>query len=101
MGESQDTGPQLQLALVDDGVRAVVPAVHARTTVTEIDELLEREDVSTGISRHRIRIAVRTARRTNRTVRDVVVAEGKRPRAPSRPRLTYHTPEGLDAPPPL
>lgn len=98
MGRAEDAGSQLGLTFVEDGVRAVVPAVHARTTVAEINELLEHNGVSVGISQHRIRLAVRTAHRTNRTVRDVVVAEGTRPRAPSRPRLVYHTPEGLDAP---
>lgn len=98
---SRDAEPQLELTIVEDGVRAILPILHTRTTVAEIQELLEREGICVGVSQHRIRLAVRTARRTKRPARDVVVAEGERPRAASRPHLAVHTPDGLDTPGPL
>lgn len=70
-------------------MRAVLAMVHTRTTVAEIEEFLTRSGVCVGVSRRRIRQAVRMTRQTNRPVRNVVVAEGKRAQAPSRPSLLY------------
>lgn len=97
----QDSGAELHLTFQQDGVRAVVTTVHLRTTVADVLSLLEQHGVVVGISERRIRQAVRTARRSKRPVRDVVVAIGQRAQAASRRRLTCHLPAGLDEPPAL
>jgi uncharacterized protein len=97
----QDPGPELQLTFQEDGVRAVVSTIHIRTTVADILGLLQLHGVVIGISERRIRQAVRTARRSNRPIHDVVVAVGQHPRAAARQHLTFHLQAGLDEPPSL
>jgi uncharacterized protein len=99
--EEGDGSSELELVLVEDGLRVVIRTVFLRTTVEEIQECLERNGIAVGISPYKIRRAVRTARQTHRPVRDVAVAEGTRPRPPSRPRIAYRIPEALAALPPL
>jgi len=99
MDPSANPAPELVLTFPEDGLRAVVSTIHLRTTAAEVHELLERHGVRVGVSQRRIHGAIRTVRRTNRPVHDVVVAEGTRPRPPSRPRVRYHLPDGVDAPP--
>lgn len=86
----QDDPPELILTFPEEGLRAVISTIHLRTTVAQIEALLEAHGVCVGISERRIRQAIRSVRHTNRPAYDVVVAEGQRPRAPSRPRLTNH-----------
>jgi len=87
--------------LQEDGFRAVISTVHLRTTVAEIEALLKEHEVTVGISLRRVRNAVRSARRNNRPVHDVVVAEGKRPRAPSPRRVRTRIPPGQETLPDL
>ena len=96
-----DSLPTLHLALQDDGLRAVISTVHLRTTVAEIEALLEEQRITVGVSPRRVRNAVRSARRSKRPVRDVVVAEGRRPRAPSPRRVRQRIPSGQEALPEL
>ena len=79
----------------------MISTVHLRTTVAEIEALLEEQGITVGVSPRRLRSAVRTARRTNRPVRDVVVAEGRRPRAPLPRRVRQRIPPGQEALPDL
>lgn len=83
-----------ELVLQEDGLRAVISTVHLRTTVAEIEALLKEQGVTVGVSPRRVRNAVRTARRSKRPLHDVVVAEGKRPRAPSPRRVRQRIPPG-------
>ena len=93
--------PDLELVLVDDGLKAVVSAVFPHTTSEELQELLRAHDVSPVYFTAAIRKAVETARETGQTMTEVVVANGRPPQESPPPQVQYHAPDGLDELPSL
>ena len=93
--ESNSAEVELNLELVEDGLKAVVPAVYPTTTAEEVLDLLKSHDISGKYYTPLSRTAVDVARETNQVMRDVVVAEGRPPK-PAVPRIEYRPPKSLE-----
>jgi uncharacterized protein (DUF342 family) len=99
--EKDESLPALELVLLENGLRAVVPNVFPHTTSDELLQLLQDHGIPPVYHKAAIRKAVEAARETGQTMDEVVVAEGRPPQVSQPPRLDYHAPEGLDELPSL
>jgi len=100
--EAEAAAPsELELVLIEDGLKAVVRTVYPDTSATDILSLLERNEITCGVDKAAILKAVETARQADQHLTDVIVAQGKPPQPPSTSRIEYRPPKGLDALPSL
>ncbi|MFA6111329.1 MAG: FapA family protein [Candidatus Latescibacterota bacterium] len=91
----------IDVDLSEDGMTATVAVVKPRHTSAQILAALTETGVVFGVEVKAIKLAVRTARQTNASIRRVVVAKGMAPVPPVAPRLEYQLPAGLQTPPSL
>jgi uncharacterized protein len=99
----EETAPssELELILLEEGLKAVIRAIEPATSATDILDLLKRNGVTHGIDKKEILKAVETVRETDQSLSDVVVAQGKPPEPPPPPRIKYRPPKGLETLSPL
>lgn len=91
----------IDVDLSEDGLTATVAVVKPRHTSAWILAALTEAGVTFGVDAKAVKLAVRTARKTDTPVRRVVVARGVAPVPPEPPWLQYRLPAGLRATPAL
>ena len=93
--------PPLSLTVSDDGLTAVLSAVHPGTSMADVQGHLKQHGICTGISEQGIRNALDAARKTGVPVRNIVAARGVPSEPPEPVRIQHRPPAGLDALPSL
>jgi uncharacterized protein (DUF342 family) len=91
----------LSIDIPDDGLLAIIRAIHPDTTLEFVLEFLGQNGVTFGTDEDTIRKAIDQAKDSGQPVRDVAVAKGVEPRHPAPPRMEHRPPGGLDSLPGL